>query len=366
MGVTINGSGTITSSTGSISFDDENLTTTGTIPAAQLTVQVPSANLNNAPDIAPDLRLLALQNAADRIDLTNGIADPYTDETDVDTSTSTNEIYSAATNSYNGESLSGYDATNLMTTGSSVIGAADAQNLTNLVDGDAATKAGMGSAFNGNSGNETNSFLGYDFGGSPKHIRKVVVKTVSAGDEQGATADIDWSDDLATWTTVASGVALPGASATGTYTTDIAASGAHRYWRVRLASETAITGTGSWTLSEMEMYEGSYAYTNVTLVSNSFTATSAPSNAIIGVQAVENVSSTINTDLTAEVSRDGGTTFTSCTLALKTNFQATNTKYYESASTDISGQPSGTSMKYRFKTLNTKNIEIHGAVLKWS
>lgn len=44
MGITINGSGTITSSTGSVSFDDDNLTTTGTIPAAQLTGTMPAVN----------------------------------------------------------------------------------------------------------------------------------------------------------------------------------------------------------------------------------------------------------------------------------------------------------------------------------
>lgn len=44
MGITIAGSGTISSSTGSVSFDDDNLTTTGTIPAAQLTGTMPALN----------------------------------------------------------------------------------------------------------------------------------------------------------------------------------------------------------------------------------------------------------------------------------------------------------------------------------
>ena len=83
MGITISGSGTITSSTGSVSFDDDNITTTGTIPASQLTGQVPTANLNNAPDLSSDIRALALQTAADRIGLENGIADPFTDNSDV-------------------------------------------------------------------------------------------------------------------------------------------------------------------------------------------------------------------------------------------------------------------------------------------
>ena len=44
MGITINGSGTISSSTGSVSFDDDNITTSGTIPAAQLTGTMPAVN----------------------------------------------------------------------------------------------------------------------------------------------------------------------------------------------------------------------------------------------------------------------------------------------------------------------------------
>lgn len=44
MSVTINGSGTITSSTGTLSLGADNLTTTGTIPAAQLTGTMPAVN----------------------------------------------------------------------------------------------------------------------------------------------------------------------------------------------------------------------------------------------------------------------------------------------------------------------------------
>jgi len=44
MGVTISGSGTISSDSGSVSFDDDNITTSGTIPAAQLTGTMPALN----------------------------------------------------------------------------------------------------------------------------------------------------------------------------------------------------------------------------------------------------------------------------------------------------------------------------------
>jgi hypothetical protein len=37
-----------------------------------------------------------------------------------------------------------------------------------------------------------------------------------------------------------------------------------------------------------------------------------------------------------------------------------------SGSVDISGQPSGTNMKYKIETLNSKNLKLHGASLLWA
>ena len=37
-----------------------------------------------------------------------------------------------------------------------------------------------------------------------------------------------------------------------------------------------------------------------------------------------------------------------------------------SGSVDISGQPSGTNMKYKIETLNEKNLKLHGASLLWA
>jgi len=33
---------------------------------------------------------------------------------------------------------------------------------------------------------------------------------------------------------------------------------------------------------------------------------------------------------------------------------------------DVSGQPSGSSIKYKITTLNTKNLKIHGAACMWT
>ena len=102
---------------------------------------------------------------------------------------------------------------------------------------------------------------------------------------------------------------------------------------------------------------------NMTLINAGLTAATAPSKGLISIQAQFVDSSTLNTDMTAEISRDGGTTWTAVTLAAG----ATNANFtMYSGEATISAQPSGTSMKYRVKTLNNKNIRVSGVVLRWS
>ena len=106
----------------------------------------------------------------------------------------------------------------------------------------------------------------------------------------------------------------------------------------------------------------------LTLVSNAFVADTPPSigriHVQIGLDNVDREAFTINEDITAEISRDGGTTFTEGTLVLK-EILKDGTEAYEDNNVNISGQPSGNQMKYRIKTLNNKAIRIHGAVLQW-
>lgn len=110
-------------------------------------------------------------------------------------------------------------------------------------------------------------------------------------------------------------------------------------------------------------YAGGGTTLDGTFVSPAYTATATPTKGYITVQARFVSSSTINTDLTAEISRDGGSTWTAVTLAAGST-QSSYTLY--EGGVDISSQPSGTSMKYRVKILNAKVIYISGVVLRWS
>ncbi|MCH9019625.1 MAG: hypothetical protein IIA73_04595 [Proteobacteria bacterium] len=103
---------------------------------------------------------------------------------------------------------------------------------------------------------------------------------------------------------------------------------------------------------------------NMTLLANAFTAEATPAEARIVLFEEDVDAVTLNTDLRAYASRDGGTTYTQITLADEGDY-ATN-KRILAGTVDISGQPSGTSMKWKVETLNAKELKLHGVALQWS
>ena len=109
-------------------------------------------------------------------------------------------------------------------------------------------------------------------------------------------------------------------------------------------------------------------YNNMTLISNAQTAQAAPTEGRLMIyEETSTGSTTLDTDLKGYVSRDGGTTYTQTPLTLDTTYETGKTLV--SGSIDISGQPSGTNMKYKIETLNqsgSKVCRIHGASLLWA
>ena len=109
-------------------------------------------------------------------------------------------------------------------------------------------------------------------------------------------------------------------------------------------------------------------FNDMTLVSNTQTAQAQPTKADVVLTYTNGAgTATINTDLIASVSRDGGTNYTAVTLASQgttgghTILTANNV--------DISGQPAGTSMVWKVATTSqsvSKQTRIHGVSLGWS
>ena len=107
---------------------------------------------------------------------------------------------------------------------------------------------------------------------------------------------------------------------------------------------------------------------NMTLVSNSTAAETEPTNGNIVLTYTDGSgTATVNTDIKAYCSRDNGGTYTQMTLAS----QGTTGGHtiLSANSVNISGQPSGSAMRYKIETLSqsgAKETRIQAVSLGWS
>ena len=102
-----------------------------------------------------------------------------------------------------------------------------------------------------------------------------------------------------------------------------------------------------------------------TLTSISYTAASAPSSGMLTILAQALTGNiTANTSLVGKISRDSGTTYATCTLTAKGTVAGFTT--YEATGVDLSGQPSGTAMRFQIETSTAARHAITGVALQWS
>lgn len=193
----------------------------------------------------------------------------------------------------------------------------------------------------------------YDLG-SAKDIRRVRMITASTnGFGNSVVFAIQWSDtSLTTGFTTADTFTLP-AGTSQSVVKDLAVSaGAHRYWRVIYSSGTA---SGNAWAGELTFYIATTS--NMTLVTTSQAADSSVSFGRVLLDYDPAAAPTLNADLTAEVTCNGGANWSSATLSsVSTNGQG-GRSIAETA--DTSCTP-GTSFAARVKTFNTKVIPIFG------
>ena len=113
-----------------------------------------------------------------------------------------------------------------------------------------------------------------------------------------------------------------------------------------------ITGCGSATASS-------------TIVSNAFAAGSVPTTSRIVVFEERVSSLTLNTDLIASISRDGGSNYTTATLSDSGYVTGSSGQRILTGTATISGQPSGQSMRWKLALANNA-VKIHGVALQWN
>jgi len=104
--------------------------------------------------------------------------------------------------------------------------------------------------------------------------------------------------------------------------------------------------------------------TTSTIISDPFTSTTVPTTSRI-VVFEENVGTpTLNTDIIASISRNGGTDFTTATLTDSGYVTGSSGQRILTGTATISGQPSGQSMKWKLQLANN-TVKIHGVALQW-
>ena len=320
----------------------------GNAPATDLNpVNNQVALLNN------QLALLNLRHVIDvggsYIQAVGSIADEYDDASGVNASGSVNETYDATSDFYSGAGISA----NLCTGGTPIVSRSFPGYYPASAFNGSTTGLQWADANHGG-GSATSDYIGYQFATAVDITRLRMVQTNTTSNGTG-TAAIEYSDNGSSWTE-----AKASSACLADVTFNFSSVGAHVYWRIR-STDTSIQY--SWGVYEIEMF-GAVSL-NMTLVSATFTAETAPteSSLVILHQPVDAV--TLNTDILGYISRDAGTTWTLGTLVDAGSFDST-TNILTMNAVDISSQPSGTSMRYKIVTANTKEQRLHGAWLAWS
>ena len=132
-------------------------------------------------------------------------------------------------------------------------------------------------------------------------------------------------------------------------------------------SSTAGAGGAGGSGIVLVKYDAINVYNDMTLVSNATTAEATPTKGDIVLTYTNGAgSTTLGTDLTAEFSADDGSTWTAMTLGSE---GATGSHNIATAHDVSLTSTSGTSMRYRIKTLNqsaSKTTRIQAVSLGWS
>lgn len=284
-----------------------------------------------------------------------------------------NGILTGSSSNYTVNSSSGYVAPSLSPVSYTLIPQASGTAIGNMTSG-----GGLAASFDSNTSQAfaSASYLntagalgnvGKDWGSGNSHIvgKIVAYGTTDFGFGNG-TANInlllEGSNNGSSWTTLFSTTFANANSAivkTFTNSDGIIVTTAYRYHRV---SVTDTGGTGFPKMAELQFYDYvAPVANNMTLVTAAQTSDSSVSNCRVLIELDNTASPTLNTDLTAEVSCDGGANWANASLSAVTSYSGTSAQRRVVESVDQScGANTGTDFRARIKTLNNKSVPIYG------
>lgn len=247
---------------------------------------------------------------------------------------------------------------------------------TGTVIGNMTERGGTAAAFDSNSSQAAASssgktaasgFVGKDYGaGNDKSIGRYKVTSPNNSTwtaNGGGTATISLRGHSSAPSTGTEGTLLHSAAAVNTGTSivnDITSginSTAFRYIWVLISQ----SGASEVVIAEAEFYLAGTT-NNMTLVTTSQTADSTVSNGRVLLEYDNTATPTLNTDLTAEVTCNGGTNWASASLSAVTSNSQGGRKVAESVDQSC-GANTGTSFAARIKTLNNKLVPVYGVSL---
>ena len=306
----------------------------------------------------------------------DGFVDAFADETCVDTGGSTNQLYNSTSDFYYAGAGTASDT---------FTATLDADNVGN--DNDSHRQVIPASAISTNG----------DF-------VRITLEAAATGDglKMDNVAIVERSGSTASGTTVPTEILFSGTSGTGTVTagntivsdwleysidetkdylivmdwsTDsandaariITSAGSTLYRRTDFNSYNISSGSGFSTIGSSHYFAVNKievaGHGDLTVQANSQTASAQPTEAHLVVFQEDVAAATENTDFKGWASRDGGTTWTQVTLT--DQGAGFGSQRILDGRADISGQPAGTSMKWRVTTHNAKEQRIHGVGLEW-
>jgi hypothetical protein len=283
----------------------------------------------------------------------DSVVDTFTDATGIDAGNSTNEFLSSG--AYSGGSSPTIAEATLSTANITTFNIS-VNNLASLINGSTTSQA----IHTDSSG--VGAWVKYDFGSA----KQLSYWRYHLDSGLYVIWQLQYSDDNSSWTDAGSTFGgHPTSSATWYSSGDVSGVGSHRYWR---SYKTDSAGVGNYH-QELDIFTSTPNIADLTLQSTATTAETTPTTGDI-VMLLEDAAgtATINTDIKAYISRDGGTTWTQGTLTDEGGW-GTNKKVLAFHNLDISAQPSGTSMKYKITTHNqsaSKETRVHATSLAWA
>ena len=291
--------------------------------------------------------------------MVDGVVDAFVDETGVDGAASTNETYDGTGDYYHNPAPAAVDQIPTMTSHTAPSGTASAS--TEYSGTYAAWRAmddSNATNWSTTSGN-TLGWLAYEFAAA----ETIASYALTGGGGDGVDSNPQaWTLDYWTgseWTTLDTVTGETGWSDNEKRTFTIDSPVSASKYRIDV---TANNGDANFlNIKEFELFDPTPA-PDMTLQSEATAAEAQPGEAFIVAWEEDVDAVTLNTDLKAWASRDGGTTWTQATLSQEASL---STGRLLTGTADVSGQPAGTSMKWRLTTHNSKELRVHGVGLDW-